>query len=128
TTPRSAPSLRVSPTRRLGSRTVRCPHTARRVEPVGRLPPARGRSLHSARRTRRADARVLRSLAHRAPAGMTNERTAIVTGGTRGIGLGIARALAREGWRLALCGRRSEDTLRGILDELRKAGADVVYR
>jgi len=59
---------------------------------------------------------------------MTTERTAIVTGGTRGIGLGIARALAHEGWRLALCGRRSEDTLRDILDELRKAGADVLYR
>jgi 3-oxoacyl-[acyl-carrier protein] reductase len=59
---------------------------------------------------------------------MTNERSAIVTGGTRGIGLGIARALAHEGWRLALCGRRSEDAVRGTLDELRTSGADVLYR
>ena len=34
---------------------------------------------------------------------------AIVTGGTRGIGLGVARALAREGWSLALCGLRSRE-------------------
>ena len=59
---------------------------------------------------------------------MTDKRTAIVTGGTRGIGLGIARARAREGWRLALCGRRSEETVRGTLDELRNTGTDVLYR
>ena len=34
---------------------------------------------------------------------------AVVTGGTRGIGLGIAKALAAEGWQLALCGVRSEE-------------------
>ena len=44
-------------------------------------------------------------------------RVALVTGGTRGIGLGIARALAGEGWELALCGVRSEDEVRGTLDE-----------
>jgi NAD(P)-dependent dehydrogenase (short-subunit alcohol dehydrogenase family) len=41
-----------------------------------------------------------------------------VTGGTRGIGLGIARALAAEGWALALCGVRDPDAVRGVLDEL----------
>lgn len=56
-----------------------------------------------------------------------NRGVAIVTGGTRGIGLGIARALARDGWRLALCGRRSEDEVRGTLDELRRVGDDVSY-
>jgi 3-oxoacyl-[acyl-carrier protein] reductase len=59
---------------------------------------------------------------------MTRGLIALVTGGTRGIGLGIARALAREGWRLALCGRRPEDRVAGTLDELRHTGTDVLYR
>lgn len=54
-------------------------------------------------------------------------RTAIVTGGTRGIGLGIARALGRDGWRLALCGVRSRSEVRPIVDELAGAGTEVEY-
>jgi NAD(P)-dependent dehydrogenase (short-subunit alcohol dehydrogenase family) len=54
-------------------------------------------------------------------------RTALVTGGTRGIGFGIARALAQEGWRLALGGMRPEPEARGALHELRALGAEVHY-
>jgi 3-oxoacyl-[acyl-carrier protein] reductase len=54
-------------------------------------------------------------------------RTALITGGTRGIGLGIARALAREGWALALNGVRAEAEVTPALDELRQAGVAVSY-
>jgi 3-oxoacyl-[acyl-carrier protein] reductase len=54
-------------------------------------------------------------------------KRALITGGTRGIGLGIARALAQDGWNLSLCGVRSETEVSSTLDELRGAGADVDY-
>lgn len=52
---------------------------------------------------------------------------ALITGGTRGIGLGIARALAAEGWHLALCGVRPERDVRAVLDELGRDGVTVTY-
>jgi 3-oxoacyl-[acyl-carrier protein] reductase len=54
-------------------------------------------------------------------------RIALVTGGTRGIGLGIARALAQDGWSLALCGLRSRDQVEDVLRELSANGSDVEY-
>ncbi|HEV3061718.1 MAG TPA: 3-ketoacyl-ACP reductase [Vicinamibacterales bacterium] len=54
-------------------------------------------------------------------------RTALVTGGTRGIGFGIARALAHDGWSLAIGGLRPDAEVAGSLDELRALGAAVHY-
>jgi len=52
---------------------------------------------------------------------------ALITGGTRGIGLGIAQALAREGWDLALNGVRDADAVQPVLEELRALGARTEY-
>src|SRR3954452_4929567 len=57
----------------------------------------------------------------------TRGRCALITGGTRGIGLGIARALAREGWNLALCGMRPEADVAAVLDGLRQTGVTISY-
>lgn len=54
-------------------------------------------------------------------------KVALITGGTRGIGYGIARALVQEGFDLALCGRREEADVQEALDVLRQEGADVLY-
>ena len=54
-------------------------------------------------------------------------RIALVTGVTRGIGLGIARALASEGWSLALCGLRPRDQVADVVRELTAAGSNVEY-
>jgi len=54
-------------------------------------------------------------------------KVALVTGGASGIGYGISTALAREGYALALCGRREEDQVGEALDALRGIGADVLY-
>ena len=58
---------------------------------------------------------------------MSDSRRALVTGGASGIGLGISEALAREGFDLAICGRRDESQMQEPLDNLRQLGADVLY-
>jgi NAD(P)-dependent dehydrogenase (short-subunit alcohol dehydrogenase family) len=57
----------------------------------------------------------------------SHNKTAFVTGGSRGIGLGIARALARDGWRLAINGMRQEGDVAATLDELRQHSPQVIY-
>jgi NAD(P)-dependent dehydrogenase (short-subunit alcohol dehydrogenase family) len=52
------------------------------------------------------------------------ERSAIVTGGTRGIGRAIADALAEDGYSLTITGRRPDGVEQAVA-ELQDAGADV---
>jgi len=54
-------------------------------------------------------------------------KTALVTGGSRGIGFGIAKELAMAGFDLGINGVREEGKARAALDELRSLGAEVVY-
>lgn len=54
-------------------------------------------------------------------------RSALITGGTRGIGLGLARALAREGWDLALSGVRADSEVQEVIAELGATGSQVHY-
>jgi len=55
------------------------------------------------------------------------QKVALITGGTRGIGYGIAQSLATNGYNLVLNGRREEKSVSGILDELKSGGIDVTY-
>jgi len=52
---------------------------------------------------------------------------ALVTGGARGIGRGISRCLARDGFQLAICGVRSEDAVLPVVEELHDIGVEVLY-
>jgi short-subunit dehydrogenase len=52
-------------------------------------------------------------------------RVALVTGGSRGLGLVLARELAARGARLVLCARDAEELARAA-HELRERGADVL--
>lgn len=55
------------------------------------------------------------------------KRVALVTGGSRGIGLGIAKCLAKQNFDLAINGMRKEEDVLSSLEELKALGADVVY-
>lgn len=54
--------------------------------------------------------------------GALDSKTALVTGGARGIGRAIAIALAREGADVALNYRTSEGEARNVVDEIEKLG------
>ncbi len=55
------------------------------------------------------------------------KKVALVTGGSRGIGFGIAKHLAMTGFDLAINGVRDADQVTDEMAELRKFGSDVIY-
>ncbi|MCK9639738.1 MAG: 3-ketoacyl-ACP reductase [Prolixibacteraceae bacterium] len=55
------------------------------------------------------------------------KKIALITGGTRGVGLGIAIELAKAGFNLALSGKREESSVAPVLEELAELGNEVAY-
>lgn len=55
------------------------------------------------------------------------KQVALVTGGSRGIGLGIVKQLALLGFDLAINGVRPEKDITDVLESIKALGADVIY-
>ncbi|MDW3646678.1 MAG: 3-ketoacyl-ACP reductase [Bacteroidia bacterium] len=55
------------------------------------------------------------------------KKVALITGGSRGIGLGIAMSLAEAGWHLAINGMREEASVTETLEKLRAQEVEVIY-
>ncbi len=58
---------------------------------------------------------------------MKEKKVVLITGGSRGIGLGIAKSLAAKPYGLAINGMRGEKDVLPILNNLRALGVDVIY-
>jgi NAD(P)-dependent dehydrogenase (short-subunit alcohol dehydrogenase family) len=52
---------------------------------------------------------------------------ALITGGSRGIGLGIAKALVKQGYRVAINGVRAADQVVESLKQLNAEGGEAIY-
>jgi len=57
----------------------------------------------------------------------TSNRVALITGGTRGLGLGVAEKLAHDGFALAINGRRPLKDIVSVVERLQGLGAEVIY-
>ena len=54
-------------------------------------------------------------------------KVALITGGSRGIGLGIVTQLAQQGFNIAINGIRPESGVTDVLESIRALGVDVIY-
>ncbi|MFB3127325.1 MAG: SDR family NAD(P)-dependent oxidoreductase, partial [Candidatus Acidiferrales bacterium] len=55
-------------------------------------------------------------------------RVALVTGASRGLGKGIALALAAEGMRIALCYRTKQTAAKKVARQIQALGAEVLVQ
>jgi len=58
---------------------------------------------------------------------MYKHKTALITGGASGIGLGIALQLSSEGYALAMMGRSPEKRVQENIDKVKSFGTPVIY-
>lgn len=54
-------------------------------------------------------------------------RNVLITGGSRGIGLAIAKELAKNGYHLAINGVRDEHSVIEVLEDLKQYGSQIIY-
>ena len=54
-------------------------------------------------------------------------KVALVTGGSRGIGLGIVTQLAQQGFNIAINGVRPEEGVTDVLESIKALGVEVIY-
>lgn len=58
----------------------------------------------------------------------STRKIALITGGSRGIGLGCAKSLAASGYSIAINGMRPESDVLAVMEEIKQAGApEVIY-
>ena len=55
------------------------------------------------------------------------KRVALITGGSRGIGFGIATQLASNGFDIAINGTRATSDVEDVVKELKNLRNDVIY-
>ena len=55
------------------------------------------------------------------------KQVALITGGSRGIGYGIAIQLAMQGINIAINGMRDKDDVKDALENIKSLGVDVIY-
>ena len=63
----------------------------------------------------------------KSPLGGYRGLSVLITGGSRGIGLGIAKELAKAGFNLAINGVRNLESVQHVLNDLNDFGVEVIY-
>lgn len=69
----------------------------------------------------------MENIIKKATQGENTGKVALITGGSRGIGFGIARELARAGFSIAINGVRDQEMAQPVIDMLKEYHTDVFY-